>query len=121
MAVTHYKDLIVWQKAMDLVCLTYEATKPFPREELYGLTNQIRRAVVSVPSNIAEGQARKSTAEFRHFLSIARGSMAEVETQLIIAMRLNYLQDSQVREVMLAHEEVSKMLSAMMAKLATRH
>jgi four helix bundle protein len=86
-----YKDLIVWQKAMDLTEMVYQATKAFPREELYGLTNQVRRAAVSIPSNIAEGQARQSTAEFRNFLSLARGSLAEVETQLMIAQRLGYL------------------------------
>jgi len=121
MAVTHYKGLIVWQKAMDLVCLVYEVTRAFPKEELYGLTSQVRRAVVSVPSNIAEGQARKSTAEFRNFLSFARGSMAEVETQLLIAARLRYLQESQLREIMILHEEVGKMISAIMTKLATNH
>ena len=121
MAAKHYKELIVWQKAMDLVYLVYQATKSFPKEELYGLTNQIRRAVVSVPSNIAEGQARKSTAEFRNFLYIARGSMAETETQLIIAARLNYIQEPQVQEIMAVHNEVSKMLSALTTKLATSH
>jgi len=121
MAVTHYKDLIVWQKAIDLVCLIYETTKAFPKEEIYGLTNQLRRAAVSVPSNIAEGQARKSTAEFRHFLSIARGSMAELETQLIIASRLNYLNESRLKEIMAIHEEISKMIYSIMAKLATDH
>ncbi|MCL1875330.1 MAG: four helix bundle protein [Synergistaceae bacterium] len=118
MVVTHYKDLIVWQKAMDLVCLIYEITKAFPKEELYGLTSQIRRAAVSVPSNIAEGQGRKSTAEFRHFLSIARGSLAEVETQLIIAVRLNYLGKSQFQEIMDIHEEVSKMVFAILKTVA---
>ena len=67
MKVTHYKDLIVWQKAMDLVYLIYEITKTFPKEEIYGLTSQIRRASVSVPSNIAEGQARKTSAQFKNF------------------------------------------------------
>ena len=115
--VQHYKDLIVWQKAMDLVCLIYEVTKGFPKDELYGLTNQLRRAVVSVPSNIAEGLARKSTTEYRNFLSIARGSMAEVETQLMIASRLNYLRKSQLPEIMVVHDEVSRMISALMTKL----
>jgi len=121
MAAKHYKELIVWQKAMDLVCLVYKITKSFPKEELYGLTTQIRRAAVSVPSNIAEGQARKTTAEFRNFLSIARGSMAELETQLIIAVRLNYMQKSQMQEIMTVHDEVSKMLFALTIKLATSH
>ena len=117
MIVNHYKELIVWQKAMDLVCLVYEVTKSFPKDELYGLTQQIRRAVVSVPSNIAEGQARKSTAEFRNFLSIARGSMAEVETQLLIALRLNYLQQPQLQRIMAVHDEISKMLPVLISKL----
>jgi len=80
MAVQNYRELIVWQKSMDLVELVYQATKAFPKEELYGLTNQVRRAAVSIPSNIAEGQARQSTAEFKNFLSIAQGSRAETET-----------------------------------------
>ena len=115
--VQHYKDLIVWQKAMDLVCLIYEVTKSFPKDELYGLTSQIRRAVVSVPSNIAEGQARQSTPEFKRFLSIARGSMAEIETQLLIGLRLNYFRESQLHKIMAIHTEISKMLPALMSKL----
>jgi len=113
-----YKDLLVWQKSMYLVELVYHATQGFPKEELYGLINQIRRAVVSVPSNIAEGQARHSTAEFRNFLSIARGSLAEVETQLIIALRLKYLNQEQFNHIMQLHEEVGKMLLALLRKLA---
>ncbi len=121
MQVKSYKDLIVWQKAMDLVELVYQATKTFPKEEIYGLTNQVRRAVVSVPSNIAEGQARQSSAEFKNFLSIARGSLAEVETQLLIAMRLGYLTQEQLASIMAVHQEVSKILPALMAKLVTGH
>jgi len=86
-----FHDLIVWQKAMDLVEANYKVTKSFPKEELYGLTNQIRRALDSIPSNIAEGQGRDSTKEFIHHLSIAYGSLYEVETQLLIAQRLNYI------------------------------
>ena len=119
--VKSYKDLIVWQKAMDLVELVYQATKRFPREELYGLTNQLRRASVSVPSNIAEGQARNSTAEFRNFLSIARGSLAEVETQLLIAERLHYIDSVKLRELLNIQTEVNKMTNALMGKLATSH
>ena len=92
MQIKNYKDLIVWQKAMDLAAEIHRLTRSFPREELYGLTSQIRRAAVSVPSNIAEGQARQSTAEFRNFLSISQGSLAEVETQLLLAQRFQYLQ-----------------------------
>jgi len=121
MTVKSYKDLIVWQKSMDLVQMVYQATKEFPREELYGLTNQLRRAVVSIPSNIAEGHARRSTAEFRNFLSIARGSLAEVDTQLIIAERLNYLEPAKLREIQAVQIEVNKMTNALMNKLTTIH
>jgi four helix bundle protein len=87
-----HKHLDVWNAGVDFVVQVYEATRDFPREELYGLTNQIRRAVVSVPSNIAEGAGRNSSKEFTQFLHIALGSLAEVETQLVIAERLGYLQ-----------------------------
>jgi len=119
MAVKSYKDLIVWQKSMDLVEAVYQATGQFPKEEVYALTNQIRRSAVSVPSNIAEGQARRSTPEFSRFLSFARGSLAELETQLLIACRLNYLNSQQLDRIMETHEEVSKMLPALIAKLAS--
>ena len=92
-----YQDLIVWQKAMDLVVLVYQATRLFPKEELYGLTSQVRRAVVSIPSNLAEGHARKSRAEFLNFVSIAQGSRAEVETQIMIAVRLSYIHQTQAQ------------------------
>lgn len=121
MGVKGYKDLIVWQKSVDLVCLVYEVTKTFPKEEIYGLASQIRRAAVSVPSNIAEGQARRSTAEFRYFLSIARGSLAEVETQLIIADRLHLINPEKKLQIFPLHEEISKMLSTLISKLATKH
>src|SRR5947209_3421729 len=80
-----YKDLIAWQKAMRFVTEIYRVTSDFPRSELYGLVNQLRRAAVSVPTNIAEGQAHYSSKEFHHFLSHARGSLVEIETQLLIA------------------------------------
>ena len=121
MAITHYRELIVWQKAMNLVTQVYQLSKAFPKEEIYGLTNQIRRAAVSIPSNIAEGQARQSTAEFRNFLSIAQGSLAELETQLQIAVNLNYINTSQVDQVMSLAMEVSKMLTSLRAKLITPH
>jgi len=81
MKVKNYRELIVWQKAMDLVEEVYKSSRDFPREEVYALTSQIRRAAVSIPSNIAEGQGRKSTSEFLHHLSIAHGSLREVETR----------------------------------------
>ena len=85
-----YKDLIVWQKAVDLATFVYELTEPFPKHELYGLTSQMRRAAVSVASNIAEGQGRLTKGEFVQFLGHSRGSLFELETQLLIAVRLKY-------------------------------
>ena len=119
--IKHYKDLIVWQKAIKMVLLVYKATKSFPKDELYGLTSQLRRAAVSVPSNISEGQARRSSREFRRFLTIAKGSMAEIETQLIIAEKLNFLQESHTKEIMTIHDEISKMLSALISKLSSHN
>src|ERR1700691_5246880 len=81
----HYKDLIAWQKGMDLVAALYDATETFPKREIYSLTDQMRRAAVSIPSNIAEGQAHFSRREFVHFLPSSSGSLAELETQLLIA------------------------------------
>ncbi len=89
--VRSYRDLVVWQKAIALVTDVYRCTRTFPKEEIYGLSAQLRRAAVSVPSNIAEGQGRVSTGEFRQFLGHARGSLLEVETQLEIARNLEYL------------------------------
>ena len=91
MKINSYRDLIVWQKAMDLAAEVHLLSKAFPRDELYGLTSQVRRAAISVPSNIAEGQARQSTAEFLNFLSYAQGSLAEVDTQILLAQRFCYV------------------------------
>src|SRR5262245_27131090 len=93
MAVRHYSELIAWQKAMDLVIQVYQLSEPFLQREMFGLTNQIRRAAVSIPSNVAEGQGRGTTKDFVHFLCVARGSLQELETQVLIAWRLNYLQE----------------------------
>ena len=90
-SIKSYQDLIVWQKAIDLVVQVYATTRTFPKDELYGLNSQMRRAAVSVPSNIAEGHSRASTGEFKQFLGHARGSLAELETQLTIAAKLGYL------------------------------
>ena len=91
--IKNHKDLEVWKKSMDLVSNIYKITESFPNKELYGLTNQIRRAAVSIPSNIAEGAARNSKKEFIQFLYIALGSLSELETQIIIANRLEYLKN----------------------------
>jgi len=112
-----YKKLKVWQKAMDLVEEVYRLTKTLPKEETYGLVNQLRRAAISVPSNIAEGNARNSHKEYIHFLSIARGSKSEVETQLEICVRLNYLDTTQTQRAAGLCNEVGKMLNTMIRKL----
>jgi four helix bundle protein len=93
MAIKDYRELLVWQKAMDLVEQIYRITAHFPREEIYGLTGQLRRAAVSVPSNIAEGHGRRSPRELLKFLAIANGSLKEAETQLFIAQRLGYIDE----------------------------
>ena len=90
----NHKDLDVWKKSMELAECVYHATRAFPREEIYGLTSQIRRAVVSVPSNVSEGAARPSRKEFQLFIGYALGSLAELETQLLLAQRLSYLSDA---------------------------
>ena len=111
-----YRDLTVWQKAMDLVTDVYRATRAFPKEELYGLTVQLRRCAISVPSNIAEGQGRLTRGEFRQFLGHAKGSLAELETQLIIAERLGYLKAPQALVSQLA--EVARLLNGLLNSLA---
>ena len=93
MAARHYRDLIAWQKAMDLVVQIYQGTESFPQREIFGLTNQMRRAAISIPSNIAEGQGRSSTKEFLQFLAVARGSLQELETQVSLSCRLKYLDE----------------------------
>ena len=90
-----YRDLIAWQKAMALVTRVYEVTEPFPHREIFGLTRQVRDAALSVPSNIAEGQGRGSPQEFKHFISIAMGSLTEIETQILIAQRLSYISEAE--------------------------
>jgi four helix bundle protein len=112
-----YRDLIAWRKAMDLVTDVYQVTQSFPRDELYGLTNQLRRAAVSVPSNIAEGQARLSRKEFHHFLSHARGSLVEIETQLTIAENLGYLGPNHARPLLEKASELGKVLNGLIASI----
>ena len=117
MAGRNYSDLVAWQKAMDLVELIYHATGQFPKDELYGLTNQLRRAVVSVPSNIAEGQGRSSAVDFRRFLAISYGSLREVETQVLIAQRLHYLTDAQTDKLMNLAGEVGRLINGLSSSL----
>ena len=112
-----YKDLIVWQKAMEMVTVVYELTERFPKEEIYGLTSQIRRSALSIPSNIAEGRARGSTREFLQFLRIAYGSGAELETQIEIAKRLKDTKTFNYETVDSLLLEVMKMLNSLMNKM----
>jgi len=109
-AVTHYRELIAWQRAMDLAVAVCEATRGFPRDEIYGLTAQLRRAVISVPSNIAEGQGRHTTKDFIRFLGVARGSLQETETQIILARRLGYVNASQEAQLLDQCAEVARLL-----------
>jgi four helix bundle protein len=104
-----HKDLIVWNDSISFVTTVYKATEAFPAEEKFGLTNQIRRCAVSIPSNVAEGAARTSNKEFAHFLAIALGSIAELETQLIIALNLKYLNENDFNNLIQQLTKIRKM------------
>ena len=112
-----YRDLEVWQRGVDLVERIYKLTPSFPSEEKFGLTAQIRRAAVSIPSNIAEGWGRDSTKEYVHFVRIARSSLFEVETQLIIAHRLGYLNEDALKTSLQETEVESRMLLSLIRSL----
>lgn len=114
-----YRDLLVWQRSMELVIALYKLTTSYPKEELYGLTSQSRRCAVSIPSNIAEGTRRGSRKDYRQFLLIAYGSGSELETQLEIARRLDYGTIGDIKNVLSILEEVMKMLNALIRKLQT--
>ena len=118
MIIKNYQELIVWNKAMDLVSEVYSLTKLLPKEELFALSNQMRRAAISVPSNIAEGQQRMAPRKFIRFLTIARGSNGELQTQLLICARLSYFTSDQIQPVLSLSYEISKMLTTLIAKLA---
>ncbi|MGA3197512.1 MAG: four helix bundle protein [Terriglobales bacterium] len=115
-----YRELVAWRKAMKFVTAIYQATQTFPRDECYGLTSQLRRAAVSVPSNIAEGQARLSQKEFHHFLSIARGSMAEIETQLLLAQDLKYLNPQECALLLATADELGRILNGLLSSINCR-
>jgi len=112
-----FRELIVWQKSMDLAVGIYRATEKYPKSELFGLALQMRRAAVSIPSNIAEGQSRNSRNEFRHFLGIARGSLAELKTQIELSSRLEMLKAEDTAIFMNLIEEIGKMLSGLKRSL----
>ena len=111
-----FKQLVVWQKAMNLVRMVYRMSKTFPPDERFALTDQLRRAVVSIPSNIAEGNGRGTSKDYAHFLNMARGSLFEVRTQLELAVRLGYFSVSE--ELSAQIDSISKMLFSMSRKLA---
>ncbi|MBP6558352.1 MAG: four helix bundle protein [Flavobacterium sp.] len=112
-AIKSYKDLLIWQKGFQIVISTYKLTKDFPQEELYALTSQIKRASVSIPSNIAEGYGRNTDKSFSHFIDISRGSLYELETQLLIAKELEFIQDLDMfNHVISLINEESKMINA---------
>ncbi len=115
-----HKDLILWQKAMDLASLVYLASLELPKTELFGLTSQLRRAGTSIPSNIAEGSARRSTKEFLYFLHVARGSMAELETQVLLAHKIGYFAESRAIELQRSIDDVGRILSSVIAGLRRR-
>ena len=115
-----YKDLRVWQQAIDLALGTYRATETFPKHEVYGLSQQMRRAAVSIASNVAEGKGRWSDKEFRQFLFHARGSLVELETQILIAKGLKYLPESQAEQLLNDAAEVSRILSGLISSLAAK-
>jgi four helix bundle protein len=114
-----YQDLEVWKLSIALVKEIYLITEKFPKSESYGLTNQIRRAAVSIPSNIAEGQGRNSSKEFRQFLSIALGSVAETETQLIIAKEINFLRNDELEPLLVTVDRIRKMLKGLSKSIRT--
>ena len=120
----HFKDLVVWQKAMEMVTEIYKLTDNFPKREVYSLTDQIRRAAVSVPSNVAEGQAHHNNREFLHFLRHSSGSLAELETQLDLAGRLGYADAALIAGALQRVQEVGRILNGLISAIreqADRH
>ncbi|MDZ4059600.1 MAG: four helix bundle protein [Brevundimonas sp.] len=118
--VTNYQDLHVWRKALDWAEAIYRATSRWPREERFGLISQVRRSALSVASNIAEGAARRTTGEFLQFVGIAQGSLAEAETQLLLAQRLGYLAKGDASALLGAGAEISRMLAGLATSLRRR-
>jgi len=120
MAIKHYRDLLVWQKSMILVKSIYDISSAFPQDERYGLTSQMRRSAVSVPSNIAEGHNRDSLKEYLRFLSIAQGSLAELETQIALATMLKYIDITTEDKLLTQADEIGKMIRGLQHKLNER-
>jgi four helix bundle protein len=119
--VKSYKDLLIWQKGIEMVKEIYKLVRKFPKEETYVLSDQLKRAAISIPSNIAEGQARQHTLEFKQFLYISLGSLAELNTQLIIAKELGYINESALGEIENKIVELRKMISTLITRLSPVH
>jgi four helix bundle protein len=113
-----YRDLLVWEQAMELTATVYRTTRAWPKEELYGLTSQARRAATSVPANIAEGYGRENPGSYVQFLKIAQGSLKELETHLLIAQRIEIAEPASVGSLLARCESVGKLLRALMRKIA---
>ena len=112
-----FRDLKIWQKGIELVKEVYKITKNFPKEEQYGLSSQMRRAAVSIPSNVAEGFRRRHNKEYKQFLNISLGSSAELETQIVIAKELEYIEGSKEKELVELIDHISRMISNLIKKL----
>ncbi|AFZ55397.1 four helix bundle protein [Cyanobacterium aponinum] len=113
-----YRDLTVWQKSMDLVVICYQLTSQFPKTEIYGLSSQIQRAAVSIPANIAEGKGRNHLGDYIRHLSMANGSLKELETHLMIIGRLGYLKEQELKVTLNKCEEIGRMLHSLIEKLS---
>ena len=118
MAFQNYTDLAVWQKAMALTQMVYTLVRKLPKEEMYALASQMRRAAISIPSNIAEGRGRQTDTDFCRFLYIARGSCNEISTQLILCVQLNYLSEEMISPALAAADEVGRMLTSLILTLS---
>jgi four helix bundle protein len=118
--VASYRDLVAWQKAMELITQIYRVSQKFPPEELYGMVSQMRRAAVSIPSNIAEGQGRSTKGEFIQFLGNARGSLLELETQILVAQNLHYLDEPGIRNLLELTAEVGRLLNGLLSSIKRR-
>ena len=116
-----YRDLLVWRKGVELVKKMYALTHKLPKQETFVLSDQIRRATISVPSNIAEGQARKNVGEFEYFLYVAMGSLAELDTQLLLTKELNYINAQTLKDFESDIHELQKMIFALISSLKTRN
>ena len=118
--IANYRDLAVWQRAMELAALVYKLTARLPREEIYGLSSQLQRAAVSIPSNIAEGHARESTKEYLRYLLVSRGSMAELETQLLLCQKLQFISKEDVEHALIVSDEIGRMIRGLQKSLTKK-